>query len=731
MRKVYNLATAPVVLWYQIKRPDDMSLVKKTILVIIIITLVLITVIYFLTEYVFLAGFEDAERKAVEDNSRKLSASLVLKQRTIEAFSYDWAEWDDTYEFLTDHNEEYISNNLLDSTFITNDVNVMLFIDTQGKLVHGKAVDFNLMQEIPLPMDTKEYITKTILPNVAVSGYGISGITSFSGQPMLTSVRIALTSTNQGPSTGYLLVGRFVDDRLISTFSDTLGFTVNWLPLSGSVSSNKAVEIIDLVREPGKILVEPVNDDTILGYFLVRDIMRNPAFVFQLSMQRTIREQGLRTLRFAHASLLVIAVVSCIIIYYVFRYLILGRLSALSHSVSSIGVKGEITNRVQVKGHDELSKLANNINSMLDSLEKSEARRESQKEIIGHIIANTPNGVVALNESGQIVIINDAFRNMFNLKNVSFSNNKLEDLPDITDIAIEINNFRLSRMPSFRKEIMRMRQGVAKIYIASFARLKEEELYILYLTDISEERAKQESLYLTDRLASIGEMASGIAHELNNPLTSIIGLSEIVMRDNVPEDVKEDMGLIKSESHRAAGIVRNLLSFARKNATIKQPTNINAIIDDVLRLRSYEHGVNNIKIIKDLDMELPDILVDHSQIQQVFINIVLNAEYAMISAHGKGNIVIKTEAVDGILKISFADDGPGIEPGNLRHIFDPFFTTKEVGKGTGLGLSISYGIVTAHNGRIYAASEPGKGATFYIELPLHNSATKEARPDAR
>jgi signal transduction histidine kinase/sensor domain CHASE-containing protein len=708
-----------------------MSLVKKTILVIIIITLTLITVVYFLTEYVFLSGFEDAERQAVVDNARKLSASITLKQQTLDAFGYDWAEWDDTYEFLVDGNKEYISKNMMDDTFITNDVNMMMFINAQGELVYGKAVDFNLMQEIPLPVDTPEYIAKTVIPNVSGSGYGISGITLFFGQPMLTSVRIVLTSTNQGPSTGYLLVGRFVDDRLITTLSDTLGFTINWLPLSGSVLSDKAVEFIDLMREPGKTLVEPVNENTISGYFLVHDILGNPAFVFNIDMLRSIHNQGLRTLRFVHASLLLIAVVSCILIYYVFRYLILSRLTALSHSVSSIGVKGEIADRVQVKGHDELSKLADNINSMLDSLQKSELRRQSQKEIIGHIIANTPNGVLALNETGQIVIINDAFRNMFNLKNTGFGNARLEDLPDMTDIAIELNNFRLSRMPSFRKEILRMRQGMAKIYIASFARLKEEELYILYLTDISEERAKQESLYLTDRLASIGEMASGIAHELNNPLTSIIGLSEIVMRDNVPEDVKEDMGMIKSESHRAAGIVRNLLSFARKNATIKQPANINAIINDVLKLRSYEHSVNNIKIIKDLDMELPDILVDHSQMQQVFINIILNAEYAMISAHGKGNIVIKTEAADGLLKISFADDGPGIEPGNLRHIFDPFFTTKEVGKGTGLGLSISYGIVTAHNGRIYAASEPGKGATFNIELPLHNSDKKEAHPDAR
>jgi signal transduction histidine kinase len=307
---------------------------------------------------------------------------------------------------------------------------------------------------------------------------------------------------------------------------------------------------------------------------------------------------------------------------------------------------------------------------------------------------------------------------------------KAEDLPELGTINVEINNFRLTHLPSFKKELRVTVNGNKKIFIANFARLKEEELYILYLTDITDERNSQESLYLTDRLASIGEMASGIAHELNNPLTSIIGLSEIVMRDEVPESVKEDMGLIKSESHRAAGIVRNLLSFARKTAALKQTTHINKLLDDVLKLRSYEHGVNNIKIIKELGPDLPEIMIDSSQIQQVFINIILNAEYAMANAHGKGTLKIKSEIAEDMLKVSFIDDGPGIEPGNLRHIFDPFFTTKEVGKGTGLGLSICYGIVTSHNGHIRAVSEPGKGAAFIIELPLRNSDNKEAKPHA-
>jgi signal transduction histidine kinase len=266
--------------------------------------------------------------------------------------------------------------------------------------------------------------------------------------------------------------------------------------------------------------------------------------------------------------------------------------------------------------------------------------------------------------------------------------------------------------------------GINRTAIASFARLHEEETYILLLTDISEERARQETLYMTDRLASIGEMASGIAHELNNPLTSIIGLSEIIAMENVPDTVKEDMNIIKSESQRAADIVKNLLSFGRKNTSQKQPMAVNKIIQDVLRLRSYEHGVNNIKVIKELATDLPDIMADPSQIQQVIINLVLNAEQAMISAHDKGTITIRTQKVDNLVRITFSDDGPGIEPENLRHIFDPFFTTKETGKGTGLGLSISYGIVNEHNGKIYASSEPGKGATFVVELPLNDVGKK-------
>jgi len=237
--------------------------------------------------------------------------------------------------------------------------------------------------------------------------------------------------------------------------------------------------------------------------------------------------------------------------------------------------------------------------------------------------------------------------------------------------------------------------------------------------DITERIKMREQLMITDRLASLGELTSGIAHELNNPLTSVIGFSDLLAdRKDLPDDVKEDLKLINKEAQRTSNIVKNLLTFARKQPKEKQPTDINKAIAVVLELRAYEQKVSDIQVDTRLAPDLPEITANSFDLQQVFLNIIVNAEHAMLEAHGKGAITITTERDGDIIRISLADDGPGIAEENLGHIFDPFFTTKEVGKGTGLGLSICYGTITEHSGKIYVESELGKGTAFIIELPV-------------
>jgi PAS domain S-box-containing protein len=237
--------------------------------------------------------------------------------------------------------------------------------------------------------------------------------------------------------------------------------------------------------------------------------------------------------------------------------------------------------------------------------------------------------------------------------------------------------------------------------------------------DITEQKNMQEKLIITDRLASIGELSAGIAHEINNPLTGVIGFSNLLSdRDDLPDDIREDLEVINKEAKRTAEVVTNLLTFAREHKAQRALTDTNKVIQGVLDLRAYEQKGDNIGVKTSLASDLPEINADTFRLQQVFLNIVINAEYFMKEAHNGGTLTITTEKVGDKIRVSFADDGPGIAKKALGHLFDPFFTTKEVGKGTGLGLSICHGIIAEHGGRIYAESELGKGTTFTTELPI-------------
>jgi two-component system NtrC family sensor kinase len=246
--------------------------------------------------------------------------------------------------------------------------------------------------------------------------------------------------------------------------------------------------------------------------------------------------------------------------------------------------------------------------------------------------------------------------------------------------------------------------------------------HITITKDITKQKQQNERLMSADRLASLGELAAGTAHEINNPLTSVIVLSQLLMEKGIPNDIREDLKLINNEAQRAANVARNLLAFGGKHTPVKQLDQINCIIEDVLELRAYEHKATNINVERHLEPNLPEIMVDYYQMQQVFMNIIINAEYFMTEAHGRGTLTITTEKQNGAVRISIADDGPGILQENLNRIFDPFFTTKECGKGTGLGLSICHRIVTEHGGQIYISSQLGKGVTIFIELPIKSHA---------
>jgi len=229
----------------------------------------------------------------------------------------------------------------------------------------------------------------------------------------------------------------------------------------------------------------------------------------------------------------------------------------------------------------------------------------------------------------------------------------------------------------------------------------------------------REELVQDKKLAALGQTVSSVAHELNNPLATILNWSERLAEHQLDTATRQGIETILGETERAAKIVRNLLTFARKPHTTRAMVDLSEIIRDTLSLRSDEQRLTNIAIIDKLEEDLPEVFVDPHQVQQVLLNLVENAEQAMMAAHGRGTIVLRTwhDRDEESVLLEIQDDGPGIPEDAQPRIFEPFFTTKDTGKGTGLGLTVAYAIMQEHSGQIRLVSNSSGGANFRIGFP--------------
>ena len=244
------------------------------------------------------------------------------------------------------------------------------------------------------------------------------------------------------------------------------------------------------------------------------------------------------------------------------------------------------------------------------------------------------------------------------------------------------------------------------------------------IKDITHRKEIEKHMLRADKLASLGKLSAGLAHEINNPLGMILGYTQLLLRYEKPETQRySDLKIIEKHVRNCKAIVEDLLNFARSTETKKIESNINELLRDVLKVMEHQFEMNGIEIVADLNEELPNMTIDPEKIKQVFMNILMNAKDAI---QGRGKITIKSDlnSRDNTVVITFSDTGCGIRSENLPHIFDPFFTTKPTGKGTGLGLSVSYGIIQDHGGNIEVESKVDEGTTFIVTLPAKDNRPK-------
>jgi len=342
------------------------------------------------------------------------------------------------------------------------------------------------------------------------------------------------------------------------------------------------------------------------------------------------------------------------------------------------------------------------------------------------VIENISDGVIVLDTQNRLIDINPAAQRI-----IGYS---------LSDVIGQPFARVLPQQPELvERSNVRMVEALLEIVIEKGETRYYYELHIspiygrhdrlagrfIILHDVTEHKlieARRKELedraHIVSRLSTLGELAAGIAHEINNPLASVISYANWLLERDIPDDIKGDLEVINRGAKRAGDILDRLLTFAGQRTVEWDYLDINRILEITIEFRKHSLSNNNIEVIKQFDPGLPKTMADGGQLQEVFLNLIINAETSMTESHSGGRLIIKTETANDNIRICFKDDGAGISEETINKIFDPFFTTKEVGKGTGLGLSICHGIINEHGGRIYAESELGKGATFFVELPV-------------
>jgi two-component system NtrC family sensor kinase len=353
----------------------------------------------------------------------------------------------------------------------------------------------------------------------------------------------------------------------------------------------------------------------------------------------------------------------------------------------------------------------------------SRAALRRERDFNWSILNHTQNIILVLDASGRIGYVNHR------AAEIGYSVEALQGLPlarlihtshrpifeEALRSVLDSGSVQRLELPFLRRE------GSMTRFVVHLSSMREKSgdasSAVVVMTDVTEASQLQAKLAHAEKMAALGQLVSGVAHEVNNPLSGIVGFSDLLLENpDLPEFARENIGIILQEAERTRLIVQNMLRFARELPPQRELVHINAVLRQTLKLRSYGLANRNVEILERLAEDLPVVVADPHQIEQVFLNILNNAFDAIEQSGRAGRIEVETIACAENVEIYFCDNGPGIS--NADRIFEPFFTTKPVGKGTGLGLSICYGIIQAHDGEILCRNNPNAdGCTFLIRLP--------------
>jgi PAS domain S-box-containing protein len=359
-----------------------------------------------------------------------------------------------------------------------------------------------------------------------------------------------------------------------------------------------------------------------------------------------------------------------------------------------------------------------------------------QEEFQRDLLESFPDLILVIDLNARYSFVSSRIRDLLGCKPEDFLGKKVEELPDHSPEFVTVYRDVSSGKKKFGtcEYGARHRDGSFRTMRAAASPLFDAQGrvsgVIVSVRDITLEKKMEQQIIQSERLAAMGQMIGGFAHELNNPLTSILGVAELLQDDETSEPVRKQLGILQQQARRAADIVQNLMYFSRPPSSGKSRINLSELMQRTLALHSYSLRKNNITVDFLPAASLPGVNGDPHQLMQVFLNLILNAEQAIREQRDRGTLRVRLASDENSVIAIFQDDGGGIPVQILPSIFDPFYTTRRPGRGTGLGLSVSRAILREHGGNVEAAGAPGGGAVFTVTLPIASPAAEGGTSEA-
>ncbi|NMC48099.1 MAG: PAS domain S-box protein [Desulfovibrio sp.] len=760
-----------------------MGLRRATILLIGLTLAVLLLGLYTASRYIILDRFETLEEDIARQNVERGVNALYSRISQLGLLASDWANWDDAYAFMLDHNEAFVTSNLVSETFVHQGLNIILFVDMDGMLVWGRLWDSESDRLVPLPESALQVLLSgTARLFESADRTAKNGIMMLPQGPFLVAMHPVLKSDHTGTPRGILFMGALFGGTETAKIADVTRLDLSIRPVS-AVAFPASVMKNDFAD---RVILVPQDESILTGYALVRDIFDKPALIVSVAMPRDIYRRGVDMMHYNLTTIFLAGLGFAVVVLLFLERRVISRVGLMERQSCTIGTRHEAGKRVALSGRDELARLSDSINDMLDRLEKTQEALEISENKYRSLFLNTATAMLLVNtETSIIELVNAEFERLSGYPRGEVEHRKSWKEFTLESDALAIEEFfrrRAAADGQFPGTIDCRFIGRAReiLFVSlTVAMIKGTDSCIVSMIDLTDRKRAEEALaefnrtleqLVAERTGALAEKAheleeanqrlleldrlksaflSSVSHELRTPLTSIRGFAKLILKDlsrmtgmgqglsGKYKRVDDNLHIIITESDRLTMLLNDFLDLSKIESGRMEWRDARLSVSDLIvravgAVRALFDEKPGICLSLDVPEGLPDLFVDPDRMLQVLINLLSNAA----KFTDKGLVRVVAVPDDDGLRLTVSDEGVGVPEADMETIFRKFRQSTQGDilenkpKGTGLGLAICRNIVQHYGGRIWVESTLGKGSSFHVRLPREALVQKDKKKAA-